>query len=189
MAHENSTASLSLPLSVVNKVDVGRLLREAEKIDEFMNQAAIRQPGATLTLPKTTRALSDFAAQNNINLLIADDRKALLEFLKLVREHAPQLHMSFSAEPSPSFVQKLVTYLRENIHPSALLQVGLQPTIGAGFMLRTTNKYYDFSLRTHLKSKHDILVHNIRGLGKQSNTKEHDTGTSEPTQTAPEVTA
>src|SRR5690606_19408269 len=87
-----------------------------------------------------------------------------LDFLNDLLEHAPQLHMSFSSEPSTPFMQKLTEYVRANIHPQALLQVGLQPTIGAGFMLRTTNKYYDFSIRTTLKAKHEQLMHNIHSI-------------------------
>jgi F0F1-type ATP synthase delta subunit len=76
--------------------------------------------------------------------------------------------MSFSAEPSTVFMQKMTDYVRQNIHPQALLQVGLQPNIGAGFMLRTTNKYYDFSLRSVLKTKHDELMHNLRSVQADS---------------------
>jgi hypothetical protein len=79
--------------------------------------------------------------------------------------HAPLLHMSFSAEPSPVFMNKLIAYVRENIHPLALIQVGLQPTIGAGFMLRTTNKYYDYILKDGIKPAPKAL---INGLGAQN---------------------
>lgn len=155
---------LALPVSVIGKVDVGRIEREVASVNEFLEQAAIRQPGSKLALPKTTRLMDEVVTANGLNLLVAADRKALLDFLADVRDNAPQLHMSFSAEPTGAFLQKLTTYIRQNIHPAALLQVGLQPTIGAGFMLRTTNKYYDFSLRTALKAKHDVLLDNIRSI-------------------------
>lgn len=153
---------LTLPLSVINKVDVGRLLREVSAVDEFLRQASIRQPGTALKLPKTGRLVEETVQANDLNLLVDEDRQRLIDFLSAVLEKAPQLHMSFSAEPSPVFLHKITDYLRQNIHPHALLQVGLQPTIGAGFMLRTTNKYYDFSIRTTLKAKRDVLMHNIR---------------------------
>lgn len=162
---------LVLPVTVINKVDVGRLLREVLAVDEFLEQAAIRQPGTALKLPKTTRLAEEVIQANKLNLLVDENRKHLINFLTDVRDKAPQLHMSFSAEPSPIFLQKITTYIRQNIHPYALLQVGLQPTIGAGFMLRTTNKYYDFSIRTTLKSKRGVLMHNIRA-GKTDPTPE-----------------
>lgn len=157
-----TTKELTLPVSIANKADVGRIEREVAAVNEFLEQAAIRQPGTAVTLPKMTKLMEELVSSNKLNLLVAADRKRLLDFLTHTRDKAPELHMSFSAEPSPTFMQKLTTYVRENIHPQALIQIGLQPTIGAGFMLRTTNKYYDFSLRTALKSKNDILMQQIR---------------------------
>ena len=151
-----------LPISIITKVDVGRLLQEVSNIDDFLEQAAIREPGTSLKLPKMTKSVEELVNVNKLNLLVDDDRKQLIAFLTDIREKAPEIHMSFSAEPSSSFTQKLAEYLRQNIHPYTLLQIGLQPTIGAGFMMRTTNKYYDFSLRSALKSKHQILLDNIR---------------------------
>lgn len=153
---------LLLPVAVATKSDAGRLLREVSAVDEFMDQAAIRQPGTQMPLPKTSRLMTELVQANKLNMLVADDRAKLIDFLSSVRDKAPELHLSFSAEPSPAFLQKITTYLRENIHPHVLVQIGLQPTIGAGFMLRTTNKYYDFSIRTTLKAKRDVLMHNIR---------------------------
>lgn len=164
MEHKKTAtkSELVLPISIVTKVDVGRLLREVTGIDDFLEQASIRQPGTTLVLPKTTKVVDDLVTANNVNLLVDTERRALIEFLNTIRDKAPEIHMSFSAEPSASFMLKLATYFRDNIHPHTLLQVGLQPTIGAGFMMRTTNKYYDFSLRTTLKAKHQVLIDNLR---------------------------
>lgn len=165
MEHSAETDSkLILPISIITKTDVGRLLREVAGIDDFLEQAAIRQPGTALKLPRTTRVVDEIVSANKVNLLVDTQRKALIEFLTHVRENAPEIHMSFSVEPSPSFTQKIATYMRQNIHPHTLLHVGLQPTIGAGFMLRTTNKYYDFSLRTSLKAKHQLLLDSIRDI-------------------------
>jgi F0F1-type ATP synthase delta subunit len=163
MEHKKTeNENLALPISIVTKVDVGRLLQEVTNVDEFLEQAAIRQSGTALKLPKTTKTVEEMVAANKLNLLVETDRKKLVSFLSDVREKAPEIHMSFSTEPSTSFIQKLAGYMRENIHPQLLIQVGLQPTIGAGFMMRTTNKYYDFSLRSALKAKHQILIDNIR---------------------------
>jgi F0F1-type ATP synthase delta subunit len=91
-------------------------------------------------------------------VLHEDSRQRLTSFLEEVRNHAPTLHMSFSADPSPAFTQRLITWLRSEIHPIVLLQVGLQPNIGAGSVVRTTNKYFDFSLRSRFKQKGDVLA-------------------------------
>ena len=159
-----SGTELVLPVALVNRTDAGRLLREVAAVNEFLDQAAIRQPGTQNAMPKTSRLMAEMVQANNLNMLHEDDRAKLHSFLSSLIEHAPQLHMSFSAEPSTAFMQKITDYVRQNIHPQALLQVGLQPNIGAGFMLRTTNKYYDFSLRSVLKTKHDELMHNLRSV-------------------------
>jgi F0F1-type ATP synthase delta subunit len=153
--HENT---LQLPVSVVSRVDVGRLLREVEAIDSFLKQSAIREPGTQVKLPKTSRLFDEVVQVNKINVLHEDERVRLHHFLTEVRADAPTVHMSFSADPAPAFTQRLITWLRSEVHPVVLLQVGLQPNIGAGCVVRTTNKYFDFSLRSRLKEKGDVLA-------------------------------
>jgi hypothetical protein len=157
---------MKLPLSVVTKVDVGRLLREVESLDNFLQQGAIRQPGTPVKLPKTSRLFDETVEANHLNVLHEDERKRLFEFLKQVKTNAPVLHMSFSADPSPLFAQKLITWLRAEIHPVVLLQVGLQPNMGAGCVVRTTNKYFDFSLRSRFAEKGDVLTKLLQGAIK-----------------------
>ena len=159
----NSDTFLTLPLGIVSRVDLGRLLREVEVLDEFLKQAAIREPGTSVQAPKTSRMLDDMLTSNKINALVEEDRNRLLSFLMTVKKQAPILHMSFNADPSPLFIQRLMKYLREEIHPLVLVQVGLQPNIGAGCILRTTNKYFDFSLREHFKQQRHILIDHLRG--------------------------
>lgn len=154
---------LQLPLGVVTKVDVGRLLRELEALNEFLKQSAIRQPGTPIKFPKTSRLMEEIATNNKLNMIHDDERKRLTAFLKQTRDHAPVLHMSFSADPSPQFTQKLITWLRAEIHPTVVLQIGLQPNIGAGCVVRTSNKYFDFSLRSRFKENKDVLAKMIAG--------------------------
>lgn len=156
-------AYLSLPLNVATKVDVGRLLRELQQIDNFLKEAGIRTPGSPVKMPKTSRLLDETVSINKLNLLHEEDRNRLISFITHVRAKAPVMHISFSADPSPLFTQKLITRLRSDIHPLVLLQLGLQPNIGAGSVLRTTNKYFDLSLRKRLEQKGDILAGILKG--------------------------
>ncbi len=155
-------ADLLMPTTVATVVDVGRLLREVGALEDFMDQTAIRQPGTSMQLPKTSRLLDAIVDLNKLNMLQQADRHRLYIFLEAVKQKAPVLHISFSADPSPYFMQKVVTYLRTNIHPVVLVQVGLQPNIGAGCVVRSTNKYFDFSLRQRLKSKRDVLLKTLQ---------------------------
>ncbi|MDB5186087.1 MAG: hypothetical protein JWL85_610 [Candidatus Saccharibacteria bacterium] len=162
MEHNNSI--LVLPVGAVGRLDVGRLLREAEALDEFLTQAAVREPGTALKLPKTSKLLDDMLTSNKLNGLVVEDRQRIISFLQSVKGQAPTMHISFSADPSPLFVQRLVSYLRAEIHPLVLLQIGLQPNIGAGCVVRTTNKYFDFSLRQRFKENRGVLMSKLQGL-------------------------
>lgn len=160
MAHETADANrpFSLPVSVAGPTDVGRLIRELELIDGALLQLGIRTGGTDVKMPKTSRLMDQIIEANKLNLLKQPDRTALAEFLTAVKQHAPVLHMSFSADPSPGFIEKLMIWLRKEIHPSVLLNVGLQPNIGAGCIVRTTNKQFDFSLRQDFRQKRDLLL-------------------------------
>jgi hypothetical protein len=43
------------------------------------------------------------------------------------------------------------------------MTVGVQPTIAAGCIMRTTNKYFDFSLRQDFEGKRDLLLEELKG--------------------------
>jgi F0F1-type ATP synthase delta subunit len=77
------------------------------------------------------------------------------------------LHISFAAEPSTQALEKILVWFRANIHPQALLQVGLQPTIAAGCVLRTPNKVFDMSLRNHLIEQQKYLMQLIDVAAKK----------------------
>lgn len=158
---------LHLPLSVVSKVDVGRLLREVEAVDSFLNQSAIREPGTPVKLPRTSRLFDETVEVNKLNVLHDDDRARLFDFLKQLKSKAPILHMSFSADPSPLFTQRLIKWLRAEIHPLVLLQIGMQPNMGAGCVVRTSNKYFDFSLRSRFKERGDMLTGLLKGVTEE----------------------
>ncbi|HET6925133.1 MAG TPA: hypothetical protein VFH39_04850 [Candidatus Saccharimonadales bacterium] len=151
-----------LPLSLVSPVDLGRVIRELEQLENHLNELRIRTPGQEIKMPKTTKLMDDLLNLNQLNLLQAADRKTLKQFLSVVKQRAPRLHISFSADPSPLFVEKIMTWLRKEVHPVVLLTTGLQPNIGAGCIVRTTNKYFDFSLAKDFEKKRDVLMQALR---------------------------
>lgn len=195
----SSEGYLNLPIQATGRVDVGRILREVEQIDNFLRQAAIREPGTPVKMPKTSRLLDEFTSSNKLNLLHDDDRLRALNFLVEVKAKAPVMHMSFSVDPSPAFTQQITMWLRQEIHPLVLLQVGLQPNIGAGCVMRTTNKYFDFSLREHFKKQRQLLIQKLHGdlqaqassadqpAGVQSGASEQKQGEVEYPLTSPNV--
>jgi hypothetical protein len=148
---------LLLPVSVISRIDTGRLTKELEVVDQFLSQMAIRQPGTEIKMPRTSRLFDEITNINKLNVLQSTDRQRLMSFLINVSAKAPTIHISFSSDPSALFTQKLVSWIRSEIYPLALVQIGLQPNMGAGCTVRTTNKYFDFSLRENLKAKKNIF--------------------------------
>jgi F0F1-type ATP synthase delta subunit len=159
--HKSGTKSLELPTLIFGPVEIHRLLRELEALEEFMTQANIREKGKQPALPKTSRLLEGLAGNNGFNLLLAEDRTKLTKFLQLIETKAPVIHISFAADPSSAFAAKIVAWLRTNIHPYALLHLGLQPSIAAGCIVRTNSRSFDFSLRNRFHDQRPLLLKSI----------------------------
>lgn len=149
---------LKLPNRIAGSSDLAKTLRELEKVDDFLYQTNIRMPGRPVTLPKSSKMLDDLAEVNRLSLLEAADRKKLLEALEKLSQNPAVMHISFASEPSSSFLDKIVSWSRENIDPFVLVNVGMQPSVIVGCEVRTTNKVFDMSLRSKFEKMHDVLV-------------------------------
>lgn len=148
-----------LPSLIVSPTDVSRVRRELEALDAYMEAQALRETGAPMArMPKTSRLLDDLATLNKLNLLHATVRRDLQQYLLALHDQAPTVHISFAAEPSAAVLQKIVSWLRQNISPVILVRIGLQPSIVAGCTIRTTNRYFDLSLQKHLQARRQMLV-------------------------------
>lgn len=158
----DATPKFALPLSVVGPADVNRLQLELEALEDYLRQQA--QTGQSARLPKLSRMLDNYAEHNTADLLQQADRDRLTAFLTALQEHAPRIHISFATEPSAVFTQKVLQWLRENISAYILLQIGLQPTIAAGCVVRTTNRIFDMSLRQYLDNNRHLLAQAVREL-------------------------
>lgn len=164
MAHEATTEPKAvkqvthLPLLATSPSDIARLSRELEAIDDSLLELEVRHGADKLQLPRTSQLMDQLTELNKLNLLHKTDRRLLKQFLEAVKKQAPVVHMSFSADPSAVFLEKLVTWLRREIHPQVLLTIGLQPTLGAGCIVRTTNHQFDFSLRQDFAKKRNLLI-------------------------------
>lgn len=164
MEHKDAEKHLvGLPLSVVGPVDVGRLIRELDAVDNQLLQAKLRNTESHL--PRVSQLMEQTITLNKLNLLHETDRKRLMELLVTVREQAPVLHISFSADPSPVFNEKMMAWLRREIHPVVLMTIGLQPNIGAGCIIRSSNKQFDCSLRQDFLQKRELLMSKIVSEG------------------------
>lgn len=152
---------IQLPSTVVSRADAARLGRELETISSRLDQAQLADDNDKV-VPQLSEALEDVAKTNQLNLLHAEDRERLQAFLNDLKKDAPSIHMSFAVVPSAAFTNRLLEWLRSEIHPLLLLNIGLQPSIAAGCVIRTTNKYIDCSMRQHLLANRPKLVDLVR---------------------------
>lgn len=159
---------LKLPPQLVSRGDVNRILREIVKLDDYLvgadykgeDQEAIRQTISPL--------LSELATVNQIDLLDQSKRLALRDVMDRISKQAPIFHISFSSAPSAKSIQQVLNWLRLNIHPQLLLTVGIQPSIAAGCVLRTSNRVFDMGLRQTLTKQQPLLLEMIKGVGHEA---------------------
>ncbi len=149
---------VKLPVSAITILDLGKLERELNAIDDFAIQSSVRSPGQQPKLPKISRSLEELARLNGVNLLVEADRNRLAKMLTDLRENAPIVHMSFADDPPSSFLVRMITWFRSEIHPQIFLQIGLQPDIAAGCIIRTANKQFDFTLRKYFDAHRQLLI-------------------------------
>lgn len=160
---EPNAEAMQLPAILIGRSDALHLRREFEALQEYLHQAALRKEDPSkLQLPKTSRLLSEFAEINKLDLLHKADHDRAMGILVQLTDSAPQMHVSFSAEPSSAFLAKLTLWLRQNIDPLVLVNVGLQPNIGAGCIVRTKNKQFDLSLSKHFKDQRKLLAEELK---------------------------
>lgn len=148
-----------LPVSIISPTDIARLKREIDAVEGYFQQSKIREGGQQQTaMPRLSKLLDQLAVENKLNLLQDDHRSYVLKSLDILQSSAPVMHISFSVDPPGSYVQKIVYWLRSNVHAQVLVTVGLQPNIGAGCIVRTTNRIFDFSLREYFNDKRDFFI-------------------------------
>jgi G3E family GTPase len=149
---------------------LARLVREVEGLDnDFeVQKARARATGQQVAyrMPSLSRSLADFLELNKINVGDDQGRMLLKEQLRVMKDQAPIIHMTFAVEADPTSLAQLVAYLRKEIHPQTLLSIGLQPSLVGGAYVRTPNHVHDFSLRELLASKRGVIAQELDAMLK-----------------------
>lgn len=159
-------ANFILPLSVVSKVDVSRLVSELERVDNDLTAAAVRAKtdSSDQSTPLMSEQLADFLDQNKLTLGNAHQRGELITQLRLLKDKVPVVHMTFAVPVDRDSLQQIAQWLRSSVHAQAVIAVGLQPALVAGVYLRTPNHVLDLSVRGLLAGRRDILVKELGAL-------------------------
>jgi F0F1-type ATP synthase delta subunit len=158
-----------LPPSLIGRVDVARLLREVEAVDSELESQKVRAQEAdkkpAYHLPSISQALNDFVELNALELTKEKERDVIKKQLQHLKDKAPVMHLTFpAAVDDPESLGRLVAWVRDNIHAQALVSIGLQPSLVGGVYIRTPNKVFDFSLKSVLAGKRDIIVKELGAL-------------------------
>ncbi len=156
----------TLPASIISKVDVSRLVAEAERVDDELTTAAVRARTGdqSVAQPAISDQLTSFLQQNQLLFEDGRERSELIKQLRILKNNLPVLHMTFAVASDSESLQKIAQWLRSSVHPQAVISVGLQPSLVAGVYLRTPNHVHDLSLRAKLKGQRSLLVKELRAL-------------------------
>ena len=149
---------LKLPQTIISRIDVARVMREIETLNDFLVGAKVRKTGQPMQLPRLSRQLEDLARDNERNLLEESQRKEVLGKLNQIIGSAPSIHISFAAEPNIKAINRILLWFRESVDPQVLIQVGLQPNIAVGCVVRSPNILFDLSMRQYLAQQEPYLT-------------------------------
>lgn len=159
-------ANFVLPLNVVSKGDVSRLINEFERVDNELTAESVREKvgSGEHVEPVMSQQLRDFLDQNGIQLGDGLRRSELIKEMHLLKENARVIHMTFAVPADGESLQQIAKWLRDSVHPQTVIDVGLQPALIAGAYIRTQNHVHDLSLRAALADGHDLLVKELETL-------------------------
>ena len=166
-AASQTPAEYVLPPSVVSKLDFSHLVAELEKLDAELTATSVRQKAGFSTTNQLTysQQLNDFLAVNQLEIGDSQQRSNLLTALRTLKDNLPVIHMTFAVEADQDSLEKLSSWLRQSVHPQAVISVGLQPGLIGGVYLRTPNHIRDLSVRAQLEGHRGVLVRELEALG------------------------
>lgn len=156
----------TLPPSIVSKVDIARLVREFEAVDNAMTTRDVRTRAGGIgdDLSAMSPQLTAFLDENKLNLEDASERAEYLRHLKALKKNIRVMNMTFAVVADPESLQQLAAWVRESIHPQLVIEAHLQPALVAGMYLRSQNHVFDFSVRNALKEKRGELKKELEAL-------------------------
>lgn len=142
---------LKLPDSIGGKRDLILAMRQVEQIlnDRLQDEVRERFGAKRVGTKAGQRAYEDLLEVNKLK----DDTetlKKLMQALEGLKQHSPKIRIAFAQEPDQDLYKQIVAWFRHEINPGLLVQVGVQPNIGGGFVLRTNARRYDMSLKTKI---------------------------------------
>lgn len=160
------SAEFTLPSSIISKVDISRLVREFETVDNALTSKDVRNKAhaSEEDMPAMSPQLSAFLESNPVDLNNSGARSEYIKQLRLLKKNVHTMNMTFAVVADPESLQQLSAWVRESIHPQIVIETHLQPGLVAGMYLRSQNHVFDFSVRNALKSKRGELKKELEAL-------------------------
>lgn len=150
MAGQKNTPQFVLPNRVVTRRDVIETAREFERLRD--NLAAQAVEGSHVEVLDPSERARSVMEENNIQELTSETANKLQAELQALADHAPMFRFVFAGEPEFDFLQRLITWIRNELHSSGLILYSIQPQIAGGFILTTDQRRYDHSWRAALNA-------------------------------------
>jgi hypothetical protein len=159
-------ADFILPASVVTRVDVSRLVRDAEWADNELTSVKVRSKAGVKkqVTPALSANLEAFLDQNDIDFGDSKGRTSLIKQLHLLKDKVPTIHLTFAVPADGKSLETLADWVRSKVHPQAVIEVGLQPALVGGVYIRTPNHVHDLTMRAALDGSHDVIVKELEAL-------------------------
>ena len=167
MSHDTtSQPTLLLPDSVATKRNLVSLVHEVECIDETMIAAEVKaKVGVEAShSPELSDHLASFLTLNHLSLDGSRTRSQLVAYLRRLKDQAPVVHMTFATEADDDSLRQLAAWVRQSVHPQAVMTVGLQPDLIGGVHVRTANHVQDLSIRARLKDARHSIVEELEAI-------------------------
>jgi F0F1-type ATP synthase delta subunit len=154
-----------LPSSLVSKVDLAHLIREVEAVDGSLEVQKVRgYKKEQYRLPAVSHTLTEFLTINRVDIFDDHTRMIFKEQLRIMKDKIPVMHLTFSAPADPESLEYLTAWIRKELHPQALITVGLQPSLIGGVYIRTPNHVHDYSMRALFNDKTSVIVNDLESL-------------------------
>src|SRR5690349_6713880 len=111
-----------LPMSIVSKGDISRLTNEVERVDNELTEDSVREKVGSNehAEPVMTDQLREFLSLNNLNLESGHDRAELIKEMRLLKENAQVIHMTFAVPADGESLQQIAKWFRESVHPQTV---------------------------------------------------------------------
>jgi G3E family GTPase len=161
---DEASKLLLLPMTVTGHAHLAKLVRELETVENDLESQKAHSRDQTPTIPPMSQALADVIELNKVDITKTQQRMQLKSRLGYTKDRAPTMHFTFAVQADPESLQQLAEYVRREIHPQALISVGLQPELVGGVYLRTPNHVHDFSLKQRLHDQRGLISQALEQL-------------------------